>query len=95
MSNDSKFWVARLVFFACVLLDFYLLLLAIGGAMSGSDNMTKRFIRFFVVLVITLPSMIFYYVRKSQRWDQSRYKTQDQVDVETLAALGAEQQKHK
>lgn len=96
MSNDFKFWVARFVIFAALVLDSNLLFRGIRELQLPEPNNAKLlFVLFFVIAIITVPIIVWYYILKTNRWDVSEHKAQSQIDVETLAAYAELQNKSR
>jgi len=88
MSNDSKFWLARGLLAACIVIEISLLAGIKSAVMDPAHPHLKLTVALFVIiLVLSLPALMHYYAAKSRRWEGSR-PDQDKIAVETLAKLG-------
>lgn len=93
MSNDMKFWVARLVVLCCIVLDVAVLFKMAGKAMErwggqGGPSLVPWIALFFVVSAAGMAAGVFYYQFKARRFDSSQTEA-DKIAVETLARLGS------
>jgi hypothetical protein len=91
MSNDLKFWLTRIAFFALLALDAYVLT---GATVLPPEEMKRQFVFFFVLILVTLPVGFLYIYQRSRRWE-SGVKPQDRIEVETLAELSRTKEANK
>ena len=98
MSNDTKFWIARMAALAG--------LLGLGSVMT---RMMQEFMRmsdptahahpmlwfglFILAVAVLLPVGFWYRRAKAERYDPAMHKDQSQIDVETLSAYVSQQRK--
>ena len=95
MSNDTKFWIARLVMFFCIVLDLSILLKAGSALLSGAhSSATVLFVLFFAIACIGMIAGVVYYRYKAQRWDPTFNQDEaNKIAIETLAKLGEKSRK--
>ena len=94
MSNDSKFWLARALVFACIAVNLTLLAAIQGAAMDPMHTHLKLLVVIFViVLILSFPAALYYYAAKARRWENE--DTQDQIALETLSKLGEKRQQQR
>lgn len=94
MSNDLRFFLVRLGLFIVIAVEALLLMSVVSKAQLPADQRGGFFglqlTGVFVLILLTIPLAVYYYYLKSKRWDELDSKSQDQVDVETLAAYSHE-----
>lgn len=97
MSNDMKFWTLRVINAGLLLFEMGLLMraaMSVGGAGENGHAMVW-FTLFFIACLVNMPMYIALRRAKDKRWGDSSMRSQQQIDVETLAAYGAQQQREK
>ena len=84
MSNDARFWTIRLILFAAIAVDLWLLtkLQASAGVPDAHGPLWAGL--FFVSVILTMPLGFVAYVTKRKRWEKT--KPMDRIEVETLSA---------
>ena len=94
MSNDSRFWLARALVFACIAIELTLLADIKSAAMDPTHPHLKLLVVIFVVvLILSLPVALYYYAAKARRWENK--DNQDQIALETLSKLGEQRHNEK
>jgi heme/copper-type cytochrome/quinol oxidase subunit 2 len=91
MSNDTKLWVARAAVLLCLLVDLWLLgkvtIEAIKMAgQNGDGHPVLWFVLFTIAVIANFPLYIFYRRASAARWNPLNHKTEEQVEIEILAA---------
>ncbi|HSX17430.1 MAG TPA: hypothetical protein VLH86_05020 [Patescibacteria group bacterium] len=96
MSNDTKFWAFRILNFVLFTIDGWFLTNALMGVLDTNKGHSNHTAVWFVLtglgLATNVPAYIYYRKAKAERWGSSPKKTQAELDVEILAAYGAQQQ---
>ena len=92
MSDDLKFWCVRFLYWAVLGIDSLLFGEVFEAGISNSPHLKLWGIVFFAAIIASLPVALMYYQFRRRRWGEG-HKTQEQYDVETLAAYAAMQQK--
>lgn len=96
MSNDTKYWVYRAVIAAMFIVDSWLLGRAIMAGFSGQASSVMLWSLFFgVAFLCNVPLYVLYRRAKINRWQSSQHKTQEQLEVEALAAYAQREQEEK
>jgi len=97
MSNDAKLWAWRVIVFIMFSIDGTILAKAITPTSAQSAVSAKWFVIFFIVCILNIPVYVLYIRAKNNRWKSNDHKTQEQIQVETLAAAAkfAQAEKNK
>lgn len=83
MSNDARFWLIRVLLFAAIGVDSWLMTKMVVSASGDGKHTTFWIIAFFISVILTLPLGLLAFQAKKQRWEKA--KPMDRVEVETLA----------
>jgi hypothetical protein len=93
MSNDSKFWAARIAFWVLSTIDGSLgVKLATDAGRNGHVALGWTLL-FLLLTGATVYSWLMFRSLKNKRWSKGPEKTLNQIEVEALAAYGAQQHK--
>lgn len=102
MSNDAKFWAARLGLAVGIVINLFALGRMINEAQKAGAGEPSYLVLWIIIWVLTIVGLVgfgFVYTRyRNKRWDASSYKTSEQIEVETLntlARLDAKKSKDK
>lgn len=90
MSNDTKFWIARIAVALCAAFALTALLQAGTAALASNSHSLKLWAMAFCALIVLGTAAAFVYYRlKPQRWDDTYNQDEaNKIAVETLAKLG-------
>lgn len=98
MSNDIKYWIYRFAVFVVLSIDSWFLVQGVTDGFStgeASSKATTWFVLFAIGIVAGVVLYFFYRKAKLERWNGTVAKTQEQIEVETLAAYAAQEQADK
>src|SRR5690348_10656223 len=92
MSNDAKFWTARIATWLALGIDSSIMARLVGeGFKTKGAHVAFWSIIFAVSVILTMPIVMLYYHYKAERWSTAS-RDLNRIEVETLAAAGRAQQ---
>ena len=94
MSNDARFWAFRLLFVGILCLDGYLFTSMVTQALKPDGNVVPWVIAIVLSFIVSIPLGFMFHLARERRW-QDVQRDQQQIAVETLAAIAAQKQKAK
>jgi hypothetical protein len=96
MNNDFRFWIARFVMWALLSVNASIILkIASDTFAKGKLPGVIWFVLVFVTMALGVAAALWYYWLKQRRWSNDPDKSQSQIEVETLGAYAAAEQKQK